>query len=129
MSFPVTVFHGLTLSFLIVVEMTLEINLYELWLLFPYCILLTNWKNEKLFKILMWKHVLFSMAQQHLVCHDGVLIFIEASQSTLDTPYVVGLFWMSDDQPDAEASTWQTHNTHNLHNRHSPPQQDSNLQF
>jgi len=24
---------------------------------------------------------------------------------------------MSDDQPDAEASTWQTYNIHNLHNR------------
>jgi hypothetical protein len=57
------------------------------------------------------------MVQQNLVGHDGGIIFIEASQWPLDTPYVVGLFCMSDDQPDAEASTWQTHNIHNLHNR------------
>jgi hypothetical protein len=33
----------------------------------------------------------------------GGLIFVEASPSLLDTPYKVGLFWKSDDQPDAEA--------------------------
>jgi len=51
------------------------------------------------------------------VGHDRGLIFIKASPSPLVTPYVVTVFWMSDDQPDAEASTWQTYNIHNLHNR------------
>jgi hypothetical protein len=46
--------------------------------------------------------IIFTMAQQHLVGQD--LLIIEDSWSYSDTPQPVGLLWTSD-QPDVATST------------------------
>jgi hypothetical protein len=63
----------------------------------------------KKFRLQRLRNVSF-MAQQPLV--DQSLLIIMASRSYSDTPYSLGLLWMSD-QPGAQTSTCITHNTHN----------------
>jgi len=78
-------------------------------------------RNIKLFHLIFF--FFFTMAQKPPVGHG--LLIVKDAWSLSDTPYLVGLLWMSD-QPDAETSTWQ--HTTLIRDRLSCPKWDSNPQ-